>query len=116
MECAPAEGNSTQRLGLVFFGAVFWGDAFGRRQNRLGFVVDVAEDVAKRPGDGSRKWELSEIKAVIELSRLVREDTFAADLMNEAQRKSLRRARSAKARHWNLPTDIEAKHLAYVKE
>jgi transcriptional regulator with XRE-family HTH domain len=84
------------------------------RQNRLGFVVDVAEDVAKKRGDVERKREIKEIKGVIERSRLAREDTLGDESMMEAERGMLRRSRSAKARHWNLLTDMEAKRLAYV--
>lgn len=75
-------------------------------QNRLGFVVDVAEDVAKGLGDVERKKELREMKAVIERSRLAREDTLCGDSMNEKERKMLRRNRTGKARHWNLLTDV----------
>jgi transcriptional regulator with XRE-family HTH domain len=84
------------------------------RQNRLGFLVDVAEDVAKKQGDAERRREFEKIKAVIEGSRLAREDTLAAEAMNKAERKSLRRNRPAEARHWNLLTDMEAKHLPHV--
>jgi len=83
-------------------------------QNRLRFVVDVAEDVAKKLGDESRKVRLGEIKAAIEYSRFTREDTLADESMNEAERKSLRRSRSAKARHWNLLTDFGGKGLGWM--
>jgi hypothetical protein len=34
--------------------------------------------------------------------------------MTQAERKWLRRNRPPKARHWNLLTDLDVKHLAYV--
>jgi transcriptional regulator with XRE-family HTH domain len=77
-------------------------------QNRLGFLVDVAEDVAKGLGDVERKSELREMKKMIDWSRLAREDTLCADSMGEKERKKLRQKRTAKARHWNLLTDLEA--------
>jgi hypothetical protein len=77
-------------------------------QNRLGFVVDVAEDVAKGLGDVERKSELKEMKRMIEWSRLVREDTLCADSMGEKERKKLRQKRPARARRWNLLTDVGA--------
>jgi transcriptional regulator with XRE-family HTH domain len=77
-------------------------------QNRLGFVVDVAEDLAKGLGEVERKGELQEMKRMIEWSRLVREDTLCADSMGEKERKKLRQKRTAKARHWNLRTDMAA--------
>jgi transcriptional regulator with XRE-family HTH domain len=76
-------------------------------QNRLGFVVDVAEDLAKGLGEVERRGELREMKRAIEWSRLVREDTLCGESMGEAERKRLRRKRTAKARHWNLLTDVE---------
>ena len=84
------------------------------RQNRLGFLVDVAEDAARSQGDGERKWELQQVKGGIERSRLAREDTLCADGMGEKERKVLRKKRPAKARHWNLLTDMEGKRLGWV--
>ena len=84
------------------------------RQNRLGFVVDLAEEFAGSLDDTSRKASLSENKAVIERSRLAREDTLSNESMTQAERKWLRQHRTPKARHWNLLTDLDVKHLAYV--
>ena len=84
------------------------------RQNRLGFVVDLAEEVAEKAGNASRRKSLSQNKAQIERSRLAREDTLSNDSMTQAERKWLRRNRPPKARHWNLLTDLDVKHLAYV--
>ena len=84
------------------------------RQNRLGFVVDLAEEVAEKAGNASRRKSLSQNKAQIERSRLAREDTLSNDSMTQAERKWLRRNRPLKARHWNLLTDLDVKHLAYV--
>jgi hypothetical protein len=53
-------------------------------------------------------------KAVIEGLRLAGEDSLAADLMGEKERKKLRQKRTAKARRWNLLRDLEAKGLAHV--
>jgi len=84
------------------------------RQNRLGFVVAVAEAFAEKKGDRSRKASLSRQLAVLERSRLAREDTLANNSMTRAERKWLRRNRPPKARHWSLLTDLDVKHLAYV--
>ena len=84
------------------------------RQNRLGFVVDVAEAFAERTGDAPRSKLLSKNKAVIECSRLAREDTLAHESMTQSERKWLRRHRPSKARHWNLLTDLDVRHLAYA--
>jgi transcriptional regulator with XRE-family HTH domain len=84
------------------------------RQNRLGFVVDLAEEVAEKAGEASRRKSLSQNKAVIERSRLAKEDTLSHESMTQAERKWLRRNRPPKARHWNLLTDLDVRHLAYV--
>lgn len=84
------------------------------RQNRLGFVVDLAEEYAEKAGDASQKKNLSATKEVIERSRLAREDTLAHESMTQAERKWLRQNRPSKARHWNLLTDLDVRHLAYV--
>ncbi len=84
------------------------------RQNRLGFVVDLAEEFGENTGDASRRMSLSQNKAVIERSRLAREDTLSNESMTQAERKWLRQNRTAKARHWNLLTDLDVRHLAYV--
>jgi hypothetical protein len=83
-------------------------------QNRFGFLVDLAEDVAKGLGDVERKSELKEMKRMIDWSRLAREDTLCQESMSQGERKLLRRKRPAKARHWNLLTDMEEKGLGYV--
>ncbi len=85
------------------------------RQNRLGFVVDLAEEVAKKAGEASRRESLSQNKAVIERSRLAKEDTLSHESMTQAERRWLRQNRSSKARHWNLLTDLDVRHLAYAR-
>lgn len=84
------------------------------RQNRLGFVVDLAEEYAEKMSDESRKKSLDQTKAVLERSRLAREDTLSNESMTQAERKWLRKNRPSKARHWNLLTDLDVRHLAYV--
>ena len=84
------------------------------RQNRLGFVVDLAEEVAEKPAMHHEEKASSQNKAQIERSRLAREDTLSNESMTQAERKWLRQNRPPKARHWNLLTDLDVKHLTYV--
>jgi transcriptional regulator with XRE-family HTH domain len=86
------------------------------RQNRLGFVVDLAEEFAEKTGDASRKKNLCENKTLIERSRLAREDTLSNESMTQAERKWLRQNRPSRARHWNLLTVLDGRHLAYVAQ
>jgi transcriptional regulator with XRE-family HTH domain len=84
------------------------------RQNRLGFVVTLAEEFARKTGDSTRAEKLNRYRELLDASRLVREDTLCHDSMTKAERKWLEDNRPAEARHWNLLTDLDVKHLAYV--
>src|SRR5579875_734642 len=80
------------------------------RQNRLAFVVTLAEGMAKSKGNRERAQELANRKSSLEPSRLAKEGTLCHDSMTEAERKWLRRNRSREARHWNLLTDLDVRH------
>lgn len=84
------------------------------RQNRLGYIVDLAVELSERMDDTQRREKLAHIKTAIEHSRLAREDTLSHESMTQVERKWLRRNRPSKARHWNLLTDLEVRNLAYV--
>lgn len=83
-------------------------------QNRLGFVVTLAGELAQKSGDAPRKGRLAQSLAALERARLVREDTLCHESMPQAERKWLRQNRPPEAKHWNLLTDLEVRHLAYV--
>ena len=84
-------------------------------QNRLGFVESLAEEVSKRSGsrDEERNRALSELRNMLEKSRLAREDTFLKTVNTEVEREWLRENRSEEARHWNLLTNWRPEHLQY---
>jgi len=84
------------------------------RQNRLGFVVTLAGELAERAGDSARSQKLSEQCALLERSRLVHEDTLCHESMTQVERKWLRQNRPPEAKHWNLLTDLDVRHLAYA--
>jgi transcriptional regulator with XRE-family HTH domain len=84
------------------------------RQNRLGFVVTLAGELAARSGDTSRSEKLNRYRELLDRSRLVREDTLCHDSMTRTERKWLEKNRPPAARHWNLLTDLEVKDLTYV--
>jgi transcriptional regulator with XRE-family HTH domain len=84
------------------------------RQNRLGFVVALAGELAEKKGDSSRSEKLNRYREVLDRSRLAREDTLCHDSMTKAERKWLEKNRPPEALHWNLLTDLDLKHLAYV--
>jgi transcriptional regulator with XRE-family HTH domain len=84
------------------------------RQNRLGFAVSLASEVAESKNDSERVRRLRQCLQVLESARLAREDTFCHDSMTQAERKWLREHRSPVAAHWNLLTDMTGEYLAYA--
>src|SRR5216683_8380248 len=84
------------------------------RQNRLGFVVTLASQLASKSTEPHRSARLNEYAAVLERSRLAKEDTLCHDSLTEAERKWLRANRPATAAHWNLLTDMKAENLPHA--
>jgi len=70
--------------------------------------------VASKSADSHRSGRLWEYAAVLERSRLVKEDTLCHDALTEAERKWLRANRPATAAHWNLLTDMQAENLPHA--
>lgn len=83
-------------------------------QNRLGFVVSLAKEVATRKGDDAAAAALAAVLERLERSRLVREDTFCRESMLSSERRWLTTARSDEAAHWNLLSDLSADRLPYA--
>ena len=84
-------------------------------QNRLGFLVAVAKDLATgRPEFQPAVAQLAVVEQQLERARLVREDTLCRDSMPAAERRWLETNRSPLARHWNLLTGLAADQLSYA--
>jgi transcriptional regulator with XRE-family HTH domain len=84
------------------------------RQNRLGFVVALAQQIAASKGDSQLEQGLAARIARLEPSRLAREDTLCRESMTRAERAWLRERRSKLAEHWNLLTDLTVEQLDHV--
>ena|SRR3989454_2095212 len=85
-------------------------------QNRLGFTVALARQVAERKQEFERRLpELRHFEGALEPSRLAREETFGQGHAHERLRAWLKRERSEAARHWNLLTDLKAEQLPYAR-
>jgi len=84
------------------------------RQNRLGFVATLALQLASKSPDPRHLRKLKEYVAVLDRSRLVKEDTLCHDSLTEAERTWLRVHRSEEAKHWNLLTDMKAEDLPHA--
>jgi transcriptional regulator with XRE-family HTH domain len=84
------------------------------RQNRLGYVVELARQTAARGGHSQLEEELADHVAKLEPSRLVKEDTLCRESMTRAERAWLREHRPKSAEHWNLLTDLTVEQLDHV--
>jgi transcriptional regulator with XRE-family HTH domain len=85
-------------------------------QNRLGFVATLAaqfgaSQASRQSADERRSRRLKEYAAVLDRSRLAKEDTLCHDSLTEAERRWLRVNRPPEAAHWNLLTDMKAENL-----
>jgi len=83
-------------------------------QNRLGFLVTLARQVAEQKCDSFAVKRLQEVEQVLDRSRLVREDTLCQASLSKAERQWLRWSRPREAVHWSLLTDLEARLLPYA--
>lgn len=82
-------------------------------QNRLGFIVTVARQLAQGRGDSRTAEKLSHWEHVLERSRLQREETFRKSL-TEAERQWLRVNRSAEAERWNVLSTLTETALQHA--
>lgn len=79
-------------------------------QNRLGYVVALAAEVA---GAGVAA-QLRELVEALEKSRLAAEGTLCHDSMTQAERGWLREHRPQQASYWKLLTDLSRDDLSYA--
>jgi transcriptional regulator with XRE-family HTH domain len=84
-------------------------------QNRLGFTVALAREVAERNlSHEHRTNKLRQLEGVLDSSRLAKEDTFGRSETSDRMRSWVRQNRSNAAKHWNLLTDLKVDHLPYA--
>ena len=84
-------------------------------QNRLGFVVGLAQELAaSREKFRSAQESLQQVETRLERARLAREDTLCRESMPAAERRWLASNRSPLARHWNLLTGLTVEQLPYA--
>lgn len=83
-------------------------------QNRLGYIVMMARQVAEKTCNSSTAARLHEVEEILDRARLVREDTLCQASLSDAERRWLRQTRPTEAAHWNLLTDLKAQLLPYA--
>lgn len=87
-------------------------------QNRLGFVVHLARQLAERHGhlspSPSAAATLARVLSTLGAARLAKEDTLCHASLTQAERRWLRVNRPPEAQEWNLLTDMKVEHLVHV--
>lgn len=84
-------------------------------QNRLGFVVSLARQVAEAtPQYQDRVAALTQLEQSLQMSRLAKEDTLCQARMSAVRRQWLQENRAREATYWNLLTDWRLEALRYV--
>jgi hypothetical protein len=81
------------------------------RQNRLGFVVALARQLATLRQANGIAWCLQQVEEIIENSRLAIEDEVGLGRVTEGRREWLRVNRSAEARRWTIISELRLEHL-----
>jgi hypothetical protein len=82
-------------------------------QNRLGFVVTLAQELgARSEGNEGKLARLAKIEEALFEIRLDREETLGEARLAEPKKEWLRENRSREARLWNLVTAIEPRDVA----
>ncbi len=82
-------------------------------QNRLGFLVTLAKQLAERRGTQAARTELAHVERRLEEARLVKEDSMGRSLTG-VERDHLRAVRPALAAHWNVLTRLDLEQLRYA--
>lgn len=84
--------------------------------NRLGFIVALAREVAAKTGDTTSPGYQSLLQLEEELlqSRLDREDTLCQSSLSQNEREWLKQTRPPQAETWRLLTDWRPEHLQYA--
>ena len=83
-------------------------------QNRLGFVVTLARELAEMKRDNSAAARLREVESQLHRSVLAGEQTLCNEAMTLAERRWLRERGSRAARQWNLLSDLTTANLSHA--
>lgn len=83
------------------------------RQNRLGFVVSLANNMACRLRREDVVQSLEKVLPELEDARLAKEDTLCQESWPSSRKKHVRSVRSKLAAHWNLDTRLSEVDLAH---
>ncbi len=82
-------------------------------QNRLGFLLSLAFQAAKRTKDKSKTNLFKDLLGSLEKSRLLRNDSFRRESLTETENEWLKKYRTKDARRWRVLSNLSAKHLIF---
>jgi transcriptional regulator with XRE-family HTH domain len=85
-------------------------------QNRLGFLVEVAGELAENRAEELGAKRLKEAEQELERARLAAETTLGREAMPAGERDWLRQHRSPEAARWNVLTRLSADQLSYAQK
>jgi transcriptional regulator with XRE-family HTH domain len=80
-------------------------------QNRLGFLLSLAFDLAKRSKDENKTILFKELLSTLDSSRLVQNDSFRRKSLTDSEKAWLRKNRPKNARHWRVLSNLSSRHL-----
>ena len=83
-------------------------------QNRLGFTLSLAQELAAQQQRPEVVDRLSWLGQELHRSLLAKEDTYCNERMTESERGWLREQRSEQAATWNVLSDLRPEHLTHV--
>jgi transcriptional regulator with XRE-family HTH domain len=103
---------------LVRFSDLDWGWLVAQAklanvQNRLGYVVSLARQLAGARNNAKAAKALEAAQVQLEEARLAKEDTLSRSV-TEVERRHLRQHRPDSAAHWNLLTTLRVEDLRYA--
>jgi transcriptional regulator with XRE-family HTH domain len=82
-------------------------------QNRLGFLISLAHELATRSKDQTKSRQFKELLSTLERSRLLCEDSFRRVSLTETEKAWLENNRPGNARYWRVLSNLSADHLVY---
>jgi hypothetical protein len=82
-------------------------------QNRLGFLLSLAEIKAKKSNEKEKQDLFRELLSNLERSRLYGEDSFRRENLTASERAWLKKYRSKNAKHWRIWSNLTPDHLTF---
>ena len=82
-------------------------------QNRLGFLLSLVFDKAKKANDQDKRNLLKELLSSLERSKLYQEDSFQRQKLTESEKIWLKKNRLKNAKIWRVLSNLTAEHLTF---